>query len=89
METAEIICLKSGSRRKKPELQLNLPSKQERGDGFEVMANVVWAEVGRAIMDELGSVVFSAGKTDEFRSVSYPPFNWTTIIDTSKASRDD
>jgi hypothetical protein len=72
METAETICLKSGSRRNKSELQLNLPSKRERGDGFEVMANVVWAEVGRAIIDELGSVVFSAGKTDEFRSVSHP-----------------
>lgn len=34
------------------------------------MANVVWAEIGQAIMDELGSVVFAAGKTDEFRHVS-------------------
>ncbi|KAI0029977.1 COG complex component [Vararia minispora EC-137] len=34
---------------------------------FEILANVVWAEVGRAIMDELGSVVFAAGKPNEFR----------------------
>jgi hypothetical protein len=33
------------------------------------MANVVWAEIGQAIMDELGSVIFAAGKTDEFRKV--------------------
>ncbi|KAI0058099.1 COG complex component [Artomyces pyxidatus] len=35
--------------------------------GFEILANVVWAEVGRAIMDELGGVVFAAGKPDDFR----------------------
>ncbi|KII92438.1 hypothetical protein PLICRDRAFT_172529 [Plicaturopsis crispa FD-325 SS-3] len=40
---------------------------EEHGDGFEVMANVVWAECGRAIMDELGGVVFAAGRPDEFR----------------------
>jgi len=31
------------------------------------MANVIWAEISHAIMDELGSVVFAAGKPDEFR----------------------
>lgn len=31
------------------------------------MANVVWAEIGRAILDELRSVVFAAGKPDDFR----------------------
>ncbi|TFL04432.1 COG complex component [Pterulicium gracile] len=35
--------------------------------GFRILANVVWAELGTAIMDELGSVVFAAGKPDEFR----------------------
>lgn len=40
------------------------------GQGFEILANVVWTEVGRAIMDELGSTVFAAGKPDEFRKVS-------------------
>jgi len=43
--------------------------------GFEIMANVIWEEVGRAIMDELGSVVFSAGRPNEFRKVcSVKPF---------------
>ncbi|TDL25958.1 COG complex component [Rickenella mellea] len=36
-------------------------------DGFEILANVIWAEVGRAILDDLGSVVFAAGQPDEFR----------------------
>lgn len=44
-------------------------SKEESEGGFGIMANVVWAEIGKAIMDELGSVVFAAGKPDEFRKV--------------------
>ncbi|EED79251.1 predicted protein [Postia placenta Mad-698-R] len=59
MEIAEGVCAKSGARGRR--------EAGEQGAGFEVMANVVWAEVGRAIMDELGSVVFAAGKPDEFR----------------------
>lgn len=39
------------------------------GEGFEIMANVVWAEFGRAIMDEMGATVFAAGRPDEFRKV--------------------
>ncbi|KIO31284.1 hypothetical protein M407DRAFT_68051 [Tulasnella calospora MUT 4182] len=35
--------------------------------GFEIMANVIWAEIGRSIMEELGSVVFSAGNPSEFQ----------------------
>ena len=68
-ESAEAICVKSGS--KKPRtLPSHGPSNtQEPRKGFEIMANVVWAEIGQAIMDELGSVVFAAGKTDEFRKV--------------------
>ncbi|KAJ7770204.1 COG complex component [Mycena maculata] len=41
--------------------------KSSDGDGFEIMANVVWEEFGRAIMDELGLVVFAAGRPNEFR----------------------
>ena len=50
----------------------NLPThmKNDEEGGFDILANVVWAEVGRAIMDELGNVVFAAGKPDEFRKVS-------------------
>ncbi|THH10657.1 hypothetical protein EW145_g1177 [Phellinidium pouzarii] len=35
--------------------------------GFAILPNVVWAEVSRAVMDDLGSLVFAAGKADEFR----------------------
>ncbi|KAJ7045566.1 COG complex component [Mycena alexandri] len=43
-------------------------SNSEVGEnGFEIMANVVWEEFGRAIMDELGPVVFAAGRPNEFR----------------------
>ena len=37
--------------------------------GFEIMANVVWAELGRALMDELGALIFAAGKPAEFKRV--------------------
>ena len=36
---------------------------------FNILANVIWTEVGRAILDDLGSVVFAAGKPSEFRKV--------------------
>ena len=36
---------------------------------FELMANVVWAEIGQALMEELGAVIFSAGRPAEFRKV--------------------
>lgn len=42
---------------------------RERTQGFEFMASVVWAEVGKAITDELGSVVFAAGRPDDFQKV--------------------
>lgn len=68
-ESAEAICVKSGSRKPRTLPLHNPSSTQEPRKGFEIMANVVWAEIGQAIMDELGSVVFAAGKTDEFRKV--------------------
>lgn len=39
------------------------------GKGFEIMANVIWGEIGHAIMNELGGVVFSVGRPDDFRRV--------------------
>ncbi|KAJ3515241.1 hypothetical protein NLJ89_g1880 [Agrocybe chaxingu] len=35
--------------------------------GFHIMSGVVWDELGRAIMDEVGAVVFAAGRPNEFR----------------------
>lgn len=68
-EFAEVICIKSGSRKSRIPPLPSAPNKQkqEPQKGFDIMANVVWAEIGQAIIDELGSVVFAAGKTDEFR----------------------
>ncbi|KAH9180208.1 COG complex component [Lactarius sanguifluus] len=39
----------------------------QRVDG--IFANVVWAELARALMDEFGSTLFAAGRPDEFRRV--------------------
>lgn len=39
--------------------------------GLEVLANVIWAEIARALMDELGSALFAAGRPDEFRKVRW------------------
>ncbi len=33
------------------------------------MADVVWAEIRRALIDEFGSVIFAAGRPDDFRKV--------------------
>lgn len=38
--------------------------------GFNILANVVWAEMSRAILDDLGSIVFAVGKPEDFRKVS-------------------
>ncbi|OCH93776.1 COG complex component [Obba rivulosa] len=69
MEVAETVCVKSGLRSAKDSQSGNPAgsAKPKEEPGFEIMANVIWAEIGRAIMDELGSVVFAAGKPDEFR----------------------
>jgi hypothetical protein len=72
VESAEAICVKSGSRKPRI-LPLHGPlntQEQEPRKGFDIMANVVWTEICQAIMDELGSIVFAAGKTDEFRKVT-------------------
>ncbi|KAF7304559.1 Conserved oligomeric Golgi complex subunit 2-like [Mycena chlorophos] len=42
-------------------------SRHRDEDGFQIMGNVVWEELGRSIMDELGLVVFAAGRPNEFR----------------------
>ncbi|EIN11926.1 COG complex component [Punctularia strigosozonata HHB-11173 SS5] len=73
MESAERISVASGKRPKPPLAGLTLETTYQNGSNkkesetFEIMANVVWAEIGRAIMDELGSVAFSVGNADTFR----------------------
>ncbi|KAI1795580.1 COG complex component [Ganoderma leucocontextum] len=63
MEIAEAVCAKSGSRAAADHGE----KRDGEEPGFEVMANVVWSEIGRALMDELGGVIFAAGKPDDFR----------------------
>lgn len=41
------------------------PSVNEKG--FSILGNVVWEELSRAIQDEIGGIVFAAGRPDEFR----------------------
>ncbi|KAL5631533.1 hypothetical protein ACGC1H_007151 [Rhizoctonia solani] len=48
------------------------PNATENPERIEIIANVVWAELARALMDELGSTVFAVGRPDEFRQ------NYTT-----------
>ncbi|KAJ7497349.1 COG complex component [Mycena latifolia] len=75
MGIAEKVSLKSVSTGRKDKslvtALVSLPEEKSNrdavGNGFEIMANVVWEEFGRAIMDELGLVVFAAGRPNEFR----------------------
>lgn len=39
------------------------------GFGFNLLANVIWVEISRAITDELGPTVFAVGKLDDFHKV--------------------
>ncbi|KAF9465050.1 oligomeric golgi complex component, COG2-domain-containing protein [Collybia nuda] len=71
MDIAEKVSLKS-SLHSRSEKELNSSQSLTSlivldGDGFEIMANVIWEEVGRAVMDELGATVFAAGRPSEFR----------------------
>jgi conserved oligomeric Golgi complex subunit 2 len=37
---------------------------------FNIMGNAIWAEIGRALMEELGATIFAAGKPTELKNVS-------------------
>ena len=70
MECADRISLKARPHASEEMLSSSSPGKiEEEDDGFEIMANVIWDEVGRALMDDLGNVVFAVGRPDEFRKV--------------------
>ena len=76
MEIAEAVCVKSGSRAAMAvdkDKGAAVIEREGEEPGFEIMANVVWSEIGRALMDELGGVIFAAGKPDEFRKVGVGP----------------
>ncbi|KAH8107892.1 COG complex component [Cristinia sonorae] len=71
MEAAERVCVKGSAKGGVggglKTVGLVGGEEKDKGERFEIMANVVWAEIGKAVMDELGSIVFAAGKPDEFR----------------------
>jgi hypothetical protein len=51
---------------------LDGPDEGERpaaSSHFEIMANVIWAEIGQALMEELGATIFSVGRPAEFKKV--------------------
>ncbi|KAF9241626.1 oligomeric golgi complex component, COG2-domain-containing protein [Melanogaster broomeanus] len=70
LEIAEHVSVKSTPARLDPTSIAASPSRFEAEiharEGFDIMANVIWPAIGQAIMDELGFVVFAAGKPDEF-----------------------
>ncbi|KAF9062113.1 COG complex component [Rhodocollybia butyracea] len=65
MDVAEKISIKSRASVNPVQLGSEYSVKKE-GSGFNIMANVIWNELGKAIMDDLGGVVFAAGRPDEF-----------------------
>ncbi|KAH7914152.1 oligomeric golgi complex component, COG2-domain-containing protein [Hygrophoropsis aurantiaca] len=74
MEFAENVSLKSASQYKDKDKIADLfavPMTKDQSDihkdGFNIMANVIWAEISKAIMEELGNVVFASGNPDQFR----------------------
>ena len=77
MEIADRVSIKSSVLpRATPDKNVAVPSSTAPSvgsveQGFDIMANVVWAEIGKAIMDDLGGIVFAAGRPSEFRQV-YP-----------------
>ncbi|KIJ67824.1 hypothetical protein HYDPIDRAFT_37422 [Hydnomerulius pinastri MD-312] len=70
MEIADHASLKSSSGRLDSASVATSPggleAEAQAREGFDIMANVIWPEVGQAIMDELGHMVFAAGNPDEF-----------------------
>ncbi|KAK7472820.1 hypothetical protein VKT23_000927 [Stygiomarasmius scandens] len=66
MEIADKVSLKP-TQTSKGERRLAPSMTTTQGQGFEILANVVWNEIGRAIIDDLGGIVFAAGRPNEFR----------------------
>ncbi|KAG8834249.1 Type I HSP40 co-chaperone [Serendipita sp. 399] len=75
MKIAAQVARKHG--KKPPNLQGTPPLVQtsieksdtsERTPTFDIMGNVVWAEIGRALMEELGTLIFAAGKPVDFKA---------------------
>ena len=67
MEMAEKI-----SRNKVPKEKIStsgIISTEDTTQGFQILAYVVWEEIANAIINDIGDVVFTAGRPDELRKV--------------------
>ncbi|KNZ72797.1 Conserved oligomeric Golgi complex subunit 2 [Termitomyces sp. J132] len=53
--------------RAEKELGSPSPSTEYMSHEFEIMANVIWEEIGRTMIDELGGIIFASGRPNEFR----------------------
>jgi hypothetical protein len=73
MDAAERISARSAGPRAADGASADRLQAREERRGFDIMANVVWAEIARTVMDELGSAIFAAGKPSQFRKVALPP----------------
>jgi conserved oligomeric Golgi complex subunit 2 len=76
MDLAEKVTLKPSSSTSRPVKGLVEPSTfdseiDDDKKGFQILTNVVWSEISRAIVDEIGTVVFAAGRPNDFRKVRY------------------
>ncbi|KAG5735120.1 Conserved oligomeric Golgi complex subunit 2 [Termitomyces sp. T112] len=68
MSIAEMVSIKSVSTsRAEKELGSPSPSTEYISHEFEIMANVIWEEIGRTMIDELGGIIFASGRPNEFR----------------------
>lgn len=56
------------------------PVEVEETRGFQIMSHVVWEELGKSLMDEIGVVVFAAGSPKEFRQVRLRRFLVSEIL---------
>lgn len=59
----------SGKRADLARLATGVDAWNSEARGFEILANVVWTEIGRAITDELGQIIFAAGRPEDFQKV--------------------
>lgn len=74
MDIAEKVSIKSRSSSTPSQFEPLENGTKKEGSGFNILSNVIWYELGKAIMDDLGGVVFAAGRPDEFRKVCLVAF---------------
>ncbi|KAF8161129.1 COG complex component [Crassisporium funariophilum] len=67
MDVAEKVTMKPIPDQRIPPSPMSEVNREGDSRGFEIMANVIWDEFGRSIMDEIGGVVFAAGRPNDFR----------------------